>query len=405
VTEPNWNNGCWKNEAAAGADAEILIASDWAPIRAFERMILNDPEAVYGDLMPVLRQSDLRIVNLECPLTPSASPVWKSGSVLKGAAEHVRGLTVVPFEIATLGNNHVFDYGVDGFEQTRALLADNAVRTVGAGMSAEEAQKPLIVDVKHLKVGIINFSEGEDLTAAGDGPGVFGWQVDDVVSGIRRVRESVDVLIIICHCGVEYIPFPPPYVAEAFQRLAAEGADLVIGHHPHVPQGVGIHENTPICYSLGNFVFYQETDLKYRKMGYLIRAGISSGGLAGIEIVPYGIYSHGLGLLKDDSYRWFFEKLKRVSEPLDNLTGIHDAWYGFLRNYGIRGFVEEIDMLMARLRNEPEKGAAMFRNRIATMQHNRHWIDALTRMIDGRIDSSPQWAFDLTREWLTEKIT
>lgn len=388
-----------------GGDAQILIASDWAPIRAYEQMIVKDPAAVYGDLMPVLRQSDLRIVNLECPLTPSVSPVWKSGSVLKGVPEHVRGLTVVPFDIATLANNHVFDYGVDAFEQTRALLAENAIRTVGAGMSAEEAQRPLIVDVKHFKLGIINFSEGEDLTAARKGPGVFGWQVDDVVSEIRRVRELVDVLIVICHCGVEYIPFPPPYVADTFQRLAAEGADLVIGHHPHVPQGVRIHENTPICYSLGNFVFYQETDLKYRKVGYLIRAGITRGALAGIEIVPYGIYPHGLGLLKGDPYRWFFEKLKQASAPLDDLTGIRDAWHGFLRYYGIKGFVEEIDMLMGKLKDEPEKGAAMFRNRIATMQHNRHWIDAMTRIMDGRIDSSPRWAYELTREWLTEKIS
>ena len=76
----------------------------------------------------------------------------------------------------------------------------------------------------------------------------------------------------------------------------------------------------------------------------------------------------------------------------------------FLSYYGMNGFFEEIDMLLTRLREEPEKGAAMFRNRVATMQHREHWIDAMTRIIDGRIDSSPQWAVDLTREWLTKTI-
>ena len=400
----DWENGCWKNENAPATDAQILIASDWAPIRAFDAIIRDDPEAIYGDLLPVMRQSDLRIVNLECPLTPFETPVWKSGTVLKGDPEHVRGLTAVPFEIATLGNNHIFDYGKDAFEQTRALLTETGIRTVGAGMSAEEAQAPLMVDVKSLRLAVINFSEGEDLTTAGSTPGVFGWQVEDVLAAIDRIRKSADIVVVICHCGVEYIPFPPPYVADAFQRLADGGADLVIGHHPHVPQGVQIHEGVPICYSMGNFVFYQETDLQYRKIGYMIRAGIAEGGVTQIELIPYGIYSTGLGLLKAKKYRRFFEKLKQVSLPLGDFASIEQAWHGFLRYYGVDGFFNEIDMLLTSLREEPKKGAAMFRNRIATMQHNRHWIDAMTRIIEGRIQSSPQWAYDLTREWMTAKI-
>jgi poly-gamma-glutamate synthesis protein (capsule biosynthesis protein) len=75
-----------------------------------------------------------------------------------------------------------------------------------------------------------------------------------------------------------------------------------------------------------------------------------------------------------------------------------------LRHYGVKGFFNEIEMLLAKLHEEPEKGAAMFRNRITTMQHNQHWIDMMTRIIDGLIDTSPQWAYDLAREWLTLKI-
>ncbi len=130
----DWNTGCWKNEDAPDSTSEIVIASDWAPIRAYEKIILRNPEAVYGDLMPVLRQSDLRIVNLECPLTADTSPVWKSGSVLQGYTDHVHGMAVVLFEIDTLGNNHVFDYGVDAFKQAGELLSDNAIQTVGSAM-------------------------------------------------------------------------------------------------------------------------------------------------------------------------------------------------------------------------------------------------------------------------------
>jgi poly-gamma-glutamate synthesis protein (capsule biosynthesis protein) len=270
-------------------------------------------------------------------------------------------------------------------------------------MSAEEAHRPLIIDLKGIKIGIVNFSEGEDLTAAVNGPGVFGWEVGKVVDIIKEIRKTVNIVLVICHCGVEYIAFPPPYVATAFQRIADAGADLIIGHHPHVPQGIQIYNNVPICYSLGHFVFYQETELLYRKIGYLVKAGVTKKSIAHVEIIPYEIGANRLSLLKDEKYAWFFEALQKVSLPLVDNEGIEAAWHGFLRYYGLKGFCEEIKMILEKMAQEPQKGAAMFRNRIVTMQHQHHWIDAMTRIMDETIDVSPQWAYDLTEEWLTKK--
>jgi poly-gamma-glutamate synthesis protein (capsule biosynthesis protein) len=398
-----WGRGRWVNAAVPQARAEIVIAADWAPIRAFDDIVVRSPEAVYGDLLPVLRAADLRIVNLECALAGDASPVWKSGSVFKGRPEHVRGLTAVPFEAATLANNHVLDYGTEAFRETLKLMGDQGIRTVGAGMSAEEARRPLILEVNGVRIGIVNFSEGEDLTAAVSGPGVFGWDVDAVVESVRAIRPDVDILLVVCHGGVEYIPFPPPYLAEAFRRTAEAGADLVIGHHAHVPQGIQFVNGVPICYSLGNFVFWQDTDLLYRKLGYLVKAGVSREGLSHLDIIPYEIGSESLRLLKGDASGSFFEVLKKVSLHLAQPNGIVEAWYGFLRHYGIKGFRDEMAMILAKIDQEPAKGAAMLRNRVATMQHREHWIDAMTRIMDGTIGDSPQWAYDLAVEWLTRK--
>jgi poly-gamma-glutamate synthesis protein (capsule biosynthesis protein) len=400
----DWSRGRWVNAAVPRAQAEIVIASDWAPIRAFDEIVAHSPEAVYGDVLPILRECDLRIVNLECALVAGdASPVWKSGSVFKGRPEHVRGLTAVPFDVATLANNHVFDYGPEAFRQTLDLLNENSIRSVGAGLSVEEARRPLIVDLDGVRIGVINFSEGEDLTSAVSGPGVFGWEVDSVVDSVHTIRPDVDIIFVICHGGVEYIPFPPPYLAEAFRRIAEAGADLIVGHHAHVPQGVQTCNGVPICYSLGNFVFYQETDLFYRKLGYLVKAGVSRAGLAHIHLIPYEIGSECLRLLRGDESAQFFESLKKVSLPLASQEGITEAWQGFLRYYGLKGFRDEIAMILAKMDQEPAKGAAMLRNRIATMQHREHWIDAMTRIMDGTIDASPQWALDLAAEWLTRK--
>ncbi len=340
----DWATGTWRRPGAPDAAARIVIAGDWAPIRAFSDPMLANPAALYGDLLPVLRDSHLRLVNLECPLVDGGQPVHKSGAVFKGTAAHVAGLTAIPFDVATLANNHVFDYGIEGFSQTLEILDRNGIRRTGAGLSPSEARKPLQANVGGVEVGIVSFSEGEDLTAAADGkPGVFGWEVEGVVDLVRGLRPAVQIIVVVCHGGVEYIPFPPPYLAAALRRIADAGADLVIGHHPHVPQGVEIRGGVPICYSLGNFVFFQPTDLQYRKVGYLVEAGAAADGLASIRLVPYEIGAAGLSRLAGENLRRMLKRMQALSEPLGRGTGILEAWNGFLKHYGAHGFRQEID--------------------------------------------------------------
>ncbi len=397
----DWVSGSWTKAFDAGPSASVVIASDWAPIRAFDPVIAGDPEAAYGDLLPVLRDADLRIANLECPLCSGTGAACKSGSVFKGRPAHVRGLTAVPFQAVTLANNHVFDYGPEGYRETRDLLRVHGLLAAGAGMNAEEAWKPLILHHSGVALAILAFSEGEDLGAARHGPGVAGWEVERVVRLIREVRDSVDAVIVIGHCGVEYIPVPPPYVVAAFQRIAEAGADLVVGHHPHVPQGVQIHRGVPICYSLGNFVFHQETDRVYRRLGYLVRARVGREGVGRVDLVPYAL-GPCLRLLEGDARAWFLAKLEEISRPLQSPGDVNQAWAGYLRHYGAQGFRSEVERILSTLAADPGKGAAMFRNRIVTPQHTHLWIDVLGRIMDGSLDDAPQWAHDLAAEWLGE---
>jgi poly-gamma-glutamate capsule biosynthesis protein CapA/YwtB (metallophosphatase superfamily) len=402
----DWQNGTWRSPDVMDPTAEIIIAGDWAPIRDFSDTILANPEAVYGDLLPMLQGCHLRMVNLESPLVEEGTPIHKSGTVLKGVSGHISGLTTVPFEVATLGNNHVFDYGIDAFVHTRDLLHQHGIQSTGAGMSLAEAEKPLKVTANGVNIGIISFSEGEDLTAAADGvPGVLGWEIERVIERVKEIRSRVHVIVVICHGGVEYLPFPPPYLADALQRIAKAGADLVIGHHPHVPQGVQVHNGVPICYSLGNFVFFQPTDLLYRKIGYLVKAGLTTEGVSTIRIIPYEIGSDRLMLLKDEKLRRALKKLGDLSAPLTRTDGIADAWNGFLKHYGTSGFLNEISGILDHFENERPKGAAMFRNRLTTLQHYHHLKDLMTRIIDGTLDHAPEWAVAEVEAYFTRKVT
>jgi poly-gamma-glutamate synthesis protein (capsule biosynthesis protein) len=382
----------------------LLVAADWAPIRAFDPVVRRDPEAVYGDLLPLVRRADLRLVNCECALTRAGTPVWKSGAVFKGQPGHVRGLTAAPFDVACLANNHVLDYGVRGLRDTLRLLEQHGIRHVGAGLGEAEAYAPLSVTVNRAHVHVVNFSEGEDLTAARGGPGVAGWHIDRIQDTVRRCKRRGGVVIAIGHCGLEYVPYPPPYVVAAFRAVADAGADVVIGHHPHVPQGLEWHNGRLIAYSLGNFVFYQPTNLHYRKVGFCVSLRVEGGELAGASLHPYRITDEGLRVLGPDEDREFRQALVRISQPFRTPGGHERAWDAYLAHYGQEGFTAEVTTILERMTREPQKGAAMFRNRVTTMQHAELWRDTLTRIMAPPARRPPRIARDTVREWLARTV-
>jgi poly-gamma-glutamate capsule biosynthesis protein CapA/YwtB (metallophosphatase superfamily) len=384
-------------------ESTVLVASDWAPIRAFDSIIKSDPETVYGDMLPVLRAADLRIVNCECVFTSLDKPVWKSGAVFKGEPDHVRGLVAVPFEVACLANNHVFDFGVQGFQESLKVLHGQGIKTVGAGLTEEQAHQPLDLEWNKNRITIINISEGEDLTASKDGPGVYGWDLERARSQIRRSKRRGRCVFVIAHCGLEYIPFPPAYIVAAFRSLADAGADCVIGHHPHVPQGIERYRGKPIAYSLGNFVFYQLTDLYYRKIGFCLRVRVDGTAVVGIDLHPYRITESGLMRLGAREEKQFHRQIARISRPFLAPAGPGAAWQAYLAYYGLHGFAAEVSAILERMRAEPEKGAAMFRNRITTLQHSELWRDFLTRIMSGNKPRYSREAYGVVQEWFTKE--
>jgi poly-gamma-glutamate synthesis protein (capsule biosynthesis protein) len=95
--------------------------------------------------------------------------------------------------------------------------------------------------------------------------------------------------------------------------------------------------------------------------------------------------------------------LEKISRPLADPAGIRAAWHGFLRYYGLEGFRQEVRMILDKMAEQPQKGAAMFRNRLLTMQHREPWTELLTRTVEGTLETAPQWACDLAAEWLTRR--
>ena len=403
----NWNQGLWKarpeDDTPQGID--LGIAGDWAPIRAFDPVIETDPAAVYGNLLPQLTALDLSVVNLEAPLSDMGEGAVKSGAVFKGNTRHVEGLSAAGFDAVTLANNHIFDFGKGAFDQTLETLNNAGIQYTGAGDNLSRAAAPLILEKEGIKIGILNFSEGEDLTAAtATRPGVVGWELALMEEKIQALQGRVHCVIVIAHCGMEYVPFPPQYVGEAFRRMADAGADLVVGHHPHVPQGVEIHNGVPIYYSLGNFVFYQPVPQFYRKQGYWLSCRIGTHGLSQVEVMPYGIGDQGLFTLEGPELAAFREDFKTVSEPLWEDQGLEETWKAMRSYYEARQFRPEVEKLLATLDSDPPKGAAMFRNRVTTLQHKQLWQDTMTWIMEGKPKARDPRLEELIHQWLTREV-
>lgn len=399
----NWTDGSWSSGAPAAPQKNIIIAADWAPIRHFAKVMAEEPEKCYGSTLELLDAADLRIVNLECALN-GKKPTLKSGPNLMGTTAHIPCLKRGGFEIATLGNNHIFDYGREGFLSTRAVLDDLGMRGLGAGLNQEEARRPLIHEHDGLKIGFINFTEGHDLSdAVGDQPGVFGWHPDLACDQIRALKKQCHLVLAIVHAGVEYCAYPPRYCIETYRRLAAAGPTAVIAHHPHVPQGIEFYRGVPIFYSLGNYLFYQATKLYHRKHGYLLELSVNRDGLRGFKIHPYEISDDGVNLCRERKKAEFFELLARLSRPFggDALDGFH----GVLKERWQSGFAKaQFAEAMAHFDTDPPKAAAVLRSRLMTPQHTGLYIPMFDRVVRGVIDEAPDWATEMEHEYLTRQL-
>ena len=385
--------------------ARILFASDFAPIRHFAPVMRDNPAAVYGNLLPRIREADYSIVNLESPLCCPDGLITKSGAAFSGEPEHISSLTVAGFKAVVCANNHTFDSGVNGFRQTVELLRANQIATVGAGENLEEASRELAFTVNGIKFALFAISEGEDMLGATENsPGVRPWEVEKLAAQIREAREKYDIILLSAHCGLEYQPYPSFYVYEAFKLWAEAGADMIIGHHPHVPQGMTFFGKTPAYFSLGNFVFYQPVDFFHRKTGYFLEIEADKSGIVSHTAVPYRIEEDNLRLLTEKEQAEFKMLFEKLSAPLGNEDTARQAWHAVLAENGIAGFQQELEKILNTMRETPAKGAAMLRNRVTCIQHSSQWIDGMTRIINGTLSDAPDEMILLVNEFLTRKL-
>ncbi|WP_157972337.1 CapA family protein [Saliphagus sp. LR7] len=272
--------------ADPGADETwtMLVAGDYALAR-------EEPPTAETTISPAIRDrildAEYSIVNFEAPVVgEGAQAVPKSGPTVENPPEAPEAVAESGFDAATLANNHVGDFGPGGVESTVEALEAEGLETVGVGPDFERAYEPLAVARGGDSIAVVNVCERE-FNVAGESSAGAAWlahrRAREAIRDADRAHESV---IAVVHAGVEYAPFPAPELQDLLREFVDIGADMVIGHHPHVPQGWERYGGGAICYSLGNFLFDGMADAENTAWGLVAELEFRGSEPVGIDLVP-----------------------------------------------------------------------------------------------------------------------
>lgn len=238
----------------------------------------------------LLAEGDLNLANLETPVTTRRAPADKTFTY-RMPPESLDAVRAAGFGLVSLANNHTLDQGPGGLTDTLAALDARSIARAGAGRNAAEARRPAVVEVRGTKVGFLSYSLTfpKSFWADRDKPGTAFGHETWVRADVAALRARVDVVLVAFHWGAEKRETPKQYQRTLARAAVEAGADAVIGHHPHVLQGIEVIDGKPVLYSLGNYAFGSSSNVA--KDSALARLVVEGGRLRGLELVPLLVHN------------------------------------------------------------------------------------------------------------------
>jgi poly-gamma-glutamate synthesis protein (capsule biosynthesis protein) len=287
-----------------------------------ERLTRMQPEQVWGDVLPHLAQADLRIVNLECALTSHQQPLSRTWKMFHFRAdpEAVRVLQAAHIDACTLANNHTLDHEEQGLRDTLRILDAAGIRHAGAGVNAEEAAAPAMLEARlpeeagdaACRIALLSYTDNEPVFAAGeDHPGTNYLEVSldeatmaRIANDIARARaQGADLVVFSNHWGANFVERPSHRFRSFARRVIELGADIYHGHSAHICQGIEIHRGKPILYDTGNFIDdYAVHPLLRNDRSCLFKLMIDHGKLRSLELLPVSLGVAHVSLARGEEF-------------------------------------------------------------------------------------------------------
>lgn len=304
----------------------------------------EDVNLLSPGVLEFFHSADHTVANVEGPLIEAADDGSRGIFFHSMNPEATSILKKIRADIWSIGNNHTMDAGREGVISTRKIASDMGCLTIGAGLNEAEASEPIYLDEAG-GIGIFGVSYmAECIPATATEPGIFRWDdMEYIAERIVQVKAKCRWCIIVSHGGEEFTSLPSPYTRDRYLKFLEMGADVVVGHHPHVPENYELFDNgKAIFYSLGNFIFdtnYQRVHL-YTDLGVLLKLIFTE------EKMDFEAI--GIRILRGD------ERIEVAPLP-DIFTDIPAEEYALLAPLSAKAFVEEDRRKMIYL--EPERFA------------------------------------------------
>ena len=246
----------------------------------------------------IFEAADYTIANLETALGDVGEPAAKRYP-FRSPPETAESLAIGGVDLVSLANNHAMDYGAEALLQGIDLLHAAGVATVGGGADESASHAPHIAEINGLKVaflGYVNVTveaitnfDTQSWSATADAPGLAWGDPARVSEDVAAIRPEVDLVVVILHSGYEYIEEPSEAQVAAARAAIDAGADLVVGHHAHILQGIHRYNDGVIAYGLGNFLF----NIDGPPETAILNVWLDQNGVRQLELLPAIIQEHG----------------------------------------------------------------------------------------------------------------
>jgi len=285
-------------------------------------VISSDIDKIISDeLKKIITSSDISICNFEAPIQSNGHPIPKAGPHVFQSKSAINMVKNCGFDMLSLANNHIYDYGETGLKVTLSEITNHGLDYIGAGLSFNEAYKLTIKEIDDIKIGFLAFCEAEfGALLEDEGRGGYAWINHPSVNKIIiKSKQEVDILILIAHAGEEEVPLPLPEWRTRYRELCDFGVDVIIGHHPHVPQGWEKYNDSLIFYSLGNFYFDWGGFKKRADTSYSVLLKLDNGKID-YEIITHKKINNCLEIINDESFNAYLDKLNILLK--DNYSDI-----------------------------------------------------------------------------------
>ena len=298
--------------------AKLLFAGDFV----FSNDISIKSFEFDKKIKEMISEHDIFCCNLEGPIiNENCKKIKKIGPNINNNKDAVLKLKQSGCNLLCLANNHIFDYGYNGLKETCEFLKRENIPYLGAGLKKDDIYSLYDIEINGVKISFLNICEN-GFGASIDLEYGYAYAFDNKVKNlIIKAKENADYLIVISHMGAEHWDFPLPEVRKFYKEIIDLGADIVIAHHPHIPQGWEEYKNKPIFYSLGNFIFDKGKGIQ-NPSSYFVSIILEKNEKIKYKIVPF-IF---------DNYT-----LKKDIKNYDNLCDVlhNDALYNTLMETAI----------------------------------------------------------------------